>query len=152
MTRINLVKPEILTKIHLVAEYKELTQVIYPMTRTASKGSLHTVKIPEKFCLNGGHVKFFYDKGFYLERRFRALYDEMKIRGMKLDNENYNTRLQKIQNSFPKQWYNDWKPDQDAYDIIIERIITRIKEKPNKYLDGDYFIECAKNPEKYAWF
>ena len=90
MTRINLVHPNILTSRHLVAEYKELTQIIYPMTRTAIKGNLESVKIPEKFCLNGGHVKFFYDKAYYLEKRYIALNEECKRRNVKINDDLFN--------------------------------------------------------------
>lgn len=151
MTRINLVNPDLLTARHLVAEYKELTQIIFPMQRTASKGSLHTVKIPEKFCLDGGHVKFFYDKGYYLEKRFTDLYINMNERGIKTDRENYKKRLEKIQTSFPGIWYNDYIPDEEAYKTILKRIKERILQKPNLYPDRDYFLTYCNCSLYYQW-
>lgn len=151
MTRINLVNPDLLTARHLVAEYKELTQIIFPMQRTASKGSLHTVEIPEKYCLNGGHVKFFYDKGYYLEKRFRDLYDNMRHRDIKTDPENFKMRLEKIQTSFPSIWYNDYEPDEEAYQLVINRMKERILQKPNLYPDRDYFLTYCNHSIYYRW-
>jgi deoxyribonuclease (pyrimidine dimer) len=151
MTRINLVNPNILTSRHLVAEYKELTQIIYPMTRTAIKGNLESVKIPEKFCLNGGHVKFFYDKAYYLEKRYIALNEECKRRNVKINDELFGQHLARFKREFPVIWYKDWNPDQEAYDLIIERITERLLQKPHLYPDMSYFLECSKIPEKYLW-
>lgn len=151
MTRINLVNPDLLTARHLVAEYKELTQIIYPMTLTSSKGSLHTVVIPEKYCLDGGHVKFFYNKGYYLEKRFRDLYDNMNERGINTDKDNFEKRLEKIQNSFPGIWYNDYEPDDEAYQIAINRIKSRILEKPNLYPDRHHFLTYCNHSIYYRW-
>jgi deoxyribonuclease (pyrimidine dimer) len=151
MTRINLVNPDLLTSRHLVAEYKELTQIIFPMQRTANKGSLHTVKIPEKFSLDGGHVKFFYDKGYYLEKRFRDLYDNMNSRGIKTDPENFKKRLEKIQTAFPGIWYNDYIPNDEAYKTVIKRIKERILQKPNLYPDKNHFLTYCNCSIYYEW-
>ena len=41
--------------------------------------------LPKDFTLNTGHIKFFYDKGYYLHKRYLNLIDEMKNRGMNPD-------------------------------------------------------------------
>lgn len=60
MTRINLIDPSHLTKRHLIAEYKEITQFLHNVKKSNLKD------IPKHFTLGTGHVKFFYNKGEYV--------------------------------------------------------------------------------------
>ena len=57
--------------------------------------------IPEKFTLNTGHVKFFYNKGEYLHKRYDAIVEEMKRRGM---NPNPERKFKREQ--WPDELYN----------------------------------------------
>lgn len=147
MTRLNLIDPVALTNKHLVAEYKELTQVIYPMQRAATKGT-NNVDIPVAFTLNAGHVKFFYNKGLYLHKRLIALKDEMSAREIRVDIEGFQNRLRKIRESFPKEWYNDWQPTAVDYKIIIYRIAKRIIQKPESYPDKNRFFLFVANMQE----
>lgn len=144
MTRLNLLDPVALTNRHLVAEYKELTQIIYPMKRAALNG-INNTEIPENFTLNKGHVKFFYNKGLYLYNRFTSLKDEMVERGIHIDIEGFQNRLTKIRESFPEEWYNDWNPSIDDFKIIIYRIAKRIIQKPESYPDKNRFFLFVEN-------
>ena len=130
MTRINIVPPEELTDQHLIAEYREIFMVGSSLQRSLKSSKWETVfeKRPKKYTLNNGHVKFFYDKGEYLHKRYLKLIEEMKNRGMKPD----PMRKFKI-NQWPDELYKDWKPNEDDFVIVRERIKKRIDEKPNWY-------------------
>ena len=72
MTRINLVKVQELTDQHLVAEYREIFMVGSALQRSLKSPNWEKTKksLPVEFTLNGGHVKFFYNKGKYLHKRY----------------------------------------------------------------------------------
>jgi len=130
VTRINIVPTSELADQHLVAEYRELFMVGSALARTLKSPnkdkSLST--IPETFTLNTGHVKFFYDKGLYLHKRYQELVNEMKRRGMNPDPERVFKREQ-----WPDELYNDWDPSDQELAIVRERIQQRIDEKPDWY-------------------
>lgn len=130
MTRINIVPTSELADQHLVAEYRELFMVGSALARTLKSPnkdkSLST--IPETFTLNTGHVKFFYDKGLYLHKRYQELVDEMRRRGMNPDPKRTFKREQ-----WPDELYNDWDPSDHELAIVRERIQQRIDEKPDWY-------------------
>ena len=84
--------------------------------------------IPEKFTLNTGHVKFFYNKGEYLHKRYIALQEEMKARGMNPDPDRVFKREQ-----WPDELYNDWTPSEQEQAILRERLQERIDQKPDWY-------------------
>ena len=130
MTRINLVPPKELTDQHLVAEYREIFMVGSSLQRSiASKSWSKTLtNLPEKFTLNTGHVKFFYNKGLYLDKRYHQLVHEMKRRGMTPD----PSRRFKVE-QWPVELWNDWEPSLRDKQIIRERIKERISEKPGWY-------------------
>jgi len=127
MTRINLVDPGDLADQHLVAEYREIFMV-GPALQRSLKSKNGLTDIPKDFTLNKGHVKFFYNKGKYLHKRYKELIAEMKRRGMNPD----PTRKFKTE-QFPKELYKDWKPKKQDITIIKERIEQRIKQKPYWY-------------------
>lgn len=130
MTRINLVPPGELTDQHLVAEYREIFMVGSSLQRSiASKNWSKTLAtLPEKFTLNAGHVKFFYNKGMYLDKRYHQLVHEMKQRGMTPDPER---RFKTEQ--WPVDLWNDWTPQARDLELIRERIQERIDAKPEWY-------------------
>lgn len=130
MTRINLVPPSELTDQHLVAEYREIFMVGSSLQRSlASKSWPKTLaNLPETFTLNAGHVKFFYNKGLYLDKRYQQLVHEMKQRGMTPDPD----RRFKIE-QWPVELWNDWEPSDQDKQTIRERIQERIDAKPNWY-------------------
>lgn len=128
MTRINVLHPTELTDQHLMAEYRELPMVMGSLRRSlVAKNGLP--KIGEKYTLNGGHVKFFYDKGKFLHKRYLMLIAELEKRGYKLDPERKADFSVFINNNL----YGDWQPDDHARRINKERIDLRISEKPHWY-------------------
>lgn len=128
MTRINLVDPSELYDQHLVAEYREIFMVGSSLQRSLRSPNWKRIDIPNKFTLNKGHVKFFYDKGLYLYLRYQSLVKEMKNRGMSPDAD----RTFKIE-QWPTHLYNDWTPSEEDKDVIRERITQRVNEKPGWY-------------------
>ena len=130
MTRINLVDPRELSNQHLVAEYREIFMVGSALQRSMKSKNWNKTKqdIPSEFTLNAGHVKFFYNKGKYLNKRYQLIVKEMKRRGMSPDS---NRRFKK--NQFPLNFYNDWTPTSKDLEIIRKRINEKIKLKPGWY-------------------
>ena len=130
MTRINLVDPNELSDQHLVAEYREIFMVGPALQRSLKSPNWNKTKetLPKEFTLNGGHVKFFYNKGKYLQKRYKELIEEMKNRGMNPDPSRTFKREQ-----WPDDLYNDWLPTTKDLEIIRERITQRINQKPDWY-------------------
>ncbi len=130
MTRINIVPPSELSDQHLVAEYREIFMVGSSLQRSiASKNwSKTSATLPLEFTLNAGHVKFFYNKGLYLEKRYHQIVREMKRREMNPD----PSRVFKTE-QWPRELYNDWSPNESDLRIIRERIKQRLNEKPGWY-------------------
>ena len=130
MTRINLVPPKELSDQHLIAEYREIFMVGSSLQRSLKSPNWEKTKksIPKQFTLNKGHVKFFYDKGLYLYKRYQQIQTELNKRNYNLD----ATRVFKVI-QFPTDYYNDWKPTDRDRAIIRERIEERIKQKPHWY-------------------
>ena len=130
MTRINIVPTKELADQHLVAEYRELFMVGSALARTLKSPNRDKSlsSIPEKFTLNTGHVKFFYNKGKYLHKRYDELVEEMKRRGMNPDPERVFKRDQ-----WPDELYQDWQPDDQELAIVRQRIQERIDAKPDWY-------------------
>ena len=130
MTRINIVPTSELADQHLVAEYRELFMVGSALQRTLkSKNRDKTLSsLPEKYTLSTGHVKFFYNKGKYLHKRYKEIVAEMKARGMNPDPERKFKREQ-----WPDELYGDWTPTPDEQLIVRQRIQERIDMKPDWY-------------------
>lgn len=134
MTRINIIPPEQLFDQHLIAEYRETLMVVAALKRSIrAKGEEKVLQeIPPTFRLNKGHVKFFYNKLQYLEKRFMKLVNEMKLRGF---NPN-DCRVEKVVNalrSFDERFYRDWEPEEGDEDIIKERIREKWEAQPSFY-------------------
>ena len=127
MTRINLVDPRQLADQHLVAEYREIFMIGSALQRSL-ESNVGLSDIPKKFTLNKGHIKFFYDKGKYLSKRYDNLVEEMKRRGMSPDPAR---KFRKEQ--WPDEMYNDWKPTERDIKLIKKRLQQKISEKPDWY-------------------
>lgn len=111
MTRINVVPVEELTDKHLLAEYRELPRVS-GLARVAPEA-------PKRYVLGRGHVKFFYDKGEWLRRRFEEqIVPEMNRRGFVTNFIHYRPH--------PKGLNNNWKPGRNALKLNRARIAKRL--------------------------
>ena len=125
MTRINVgIPPAELVNQHLIAEHREIKRI----PNCIAKGKYNMEGIPDKFKLGTGHVKFFYNKGLYLHKRYDELVSEMRRRGMKPDPTRKFKREQ-----WPDELYLDWEPTEAEQLIVRQRIQERIDEKPEWY-------------------
>ena len=82
MTRINLVDPSELCDQHLLAEHRELTRI----PNAVARGRFSLVGQPADYKLGEGHVRFFFDKLAFLQRRYVALHEECLARGFRVQN------------------------------------------------------------------
>jgi deoxyribonuclease (pyrimidine dimer) len=124
MTRINVVPVQELSRQHLIAEYREITRLpgnLYDWINRKSKPPSFA-EIPAEYKLGTGHVKFFYNKFKYLEKRFGALIEEMLCRGY-----NPNFTDSSIFRRVDSIYYNDYSPTEQAIEINRQRIKERTK-------------------------
>ena len=127
MTRINCIPVEELTNLHLLAEYREMPRISsliwkwYDKTYSATLNTFVHPTIPRAYCLGAGHVKFFYNKGLYLQKRFEAIVQELTKRGYNLQYTTYQAH--------PPDMNHDWVPT--IHDQNINRM--RIQERLNKH-------------------
>ena len=77
MTRINLVPPSELCDQHLLAEHRELTRI----PNAIARGKYSLEGQPSDYKLGEGHVRFFFDKMYFLYRRYEDLHLECLRRG-----------------------------------------------------------------------
>ncbi len=127
MTRINVgVNPEELMDQHLIAEIKEIPQLIGQLRKSISSKNFSINDIPSSFRLGTGHVKFFYDKVNYLKDRYESLLEESKYR-------NFNCRYMLFLDNLPKWCFGEYKENEKDRLIIVERINSKIKMKPTYY-------------------
>jgi deoxyribonuclease (pyrimidine dimer) len=133
MTRINAgVEPSELKRMHLVAEWREITMVPASLKRSLKTKTPHEVleKISPQFTLNKGHVSFFYDKMNYLKRRMKRIAEEMNRRGYLVDYSRFSAF-----DGIDKMFFNEWNETEKARNIVLERINFRISQKPHLYTD-----------------
>lgn len=131
MTRINAnLDPSVLLDAHCMAEYRELPMVMAAARRSLKTQSSQTVmkKIPKDFTLNAGHVTFFYNKMSFLVDRYQRLINELCARGYSLD-PNRTLDLSNI----PSEFFGDYAMTSADKEVIVERILTRFKQKPTWY-------------------
>ena len=123
MTRINLIPVQKLSDQHLLAEHREITRI----ATLVKKPNANLKNIPEKFCLGTGHVRFFYNKGFWLAARYIRLRDECEMRGFKVAN--------KVGSfiTWPDGLFGSWLPSNDDILLSNSRILSKIAQKPDFY-------------------
>lgn len=125
MTRINVIPVEELTDQHLMAEYRELPMIPAIARRSSVEGYKHT----DKYTLNKGHVKFFYDKKQFLLDRWLNLIKELYDRGFAIAPESRQVAWPAL-DKFPQV---EWHPDEHAIQVNKERIDERINQKRHWY-------------------
>ena len=75
-----------------------------------------------------GHVRFFYDKLLFLQKRHQALVKEAQKRGFKL------SKTEKISlDGFPSVYCQDFSPSEEDLIISQQRIQEKLKAKPDFY-------------------
>lgn len=112
MTRINCVPVSELETKFLLAEYRELPRI------SALAWKAVKLEIPSTYRLGTGHVKFFYDKGGFLKRRFETeIVPELINRGVNVQFTQYRPH--------PNGMNKDWTPDEESMSINRKRIQDR---------------------------
>lgn len=120
MTRINCgLNPSELTDRHLLSEAREIKRI----PNLIKKGKFSMKGQPKTFTLGTGHVKFFYDKQYYLLERYRQIYGECIKRGFNVTD--YSSAWADI----PLSLYNDYIPTDRDREIVRARIAERLKQK-----------------------
>lgn len=129
MTRINsAINVKNLTDEHLLAEHREIKRLPNVFLKVKSK-------IPEHFVLGTGHVLFFTNKNIFTLNRYIEIHQECINRGFNVEDYRNNWNV-----------YNcniDYKPTINEYNLLIERISTRIHESKK-----EYFHYCGKRIAK----
>ena len=129
MTRINVVPVQELSREHLVAEYREIARVPNNLKKSLTrKGKPFCLsEIPPDYVLGTGHVKFFFNKMLFLQKRFEELVKEMIRR-------NYTPTYVDSSIFIPedKTYYNDYIPTKEALEKNINRIKERTKDETRK--------------------
>ena len=116
MTRINIgVKPAELSNKHLIAEHREIKRI----PNCIKKGRYSLEGQPDHFKLGSGHVKFFYDKLSFLQRRYKALYSECILRGFNV------TDFSDAFDDLPAELMGDYVPTAQDRALILQRIKER---------------------------
>lgn len=134
MTRINLLPPSELADQHLLAEWRELPRIFGLVKKklTENKPILPWVK----YTMGTGHVRFFYNKLLFLQKRHQALVKEAQKRGFKL------SKTEKISlDGFPSVYCQDFSPSKEDIIISQQRIQEKLKAKPDFYTfyEGERF-------------
>lgn len=127
MTRINLVPPSALVDKHLVAEYRELPRIFKALYKYPDAPPTN---LPDSYRLGTGHVRFFYNKAFWLFDRWTQLRDEMKRRGMEPSAEHckYVTDLYQdipLWAHHCANEYRDWQPTPEQVYDNMARLVER---------------------------
>ena len=117
MTRINAgIHPAELPDALLLAEHREIKRI--PNAVAASRAVLSGCT-PSEFTLGTGHVRFFYTRLGYLLRRYAAIHDECKRRGLKV--QSYHA----VWGEIPRMIQLDWTPTAAARETVIARIRSK---------------------------
>jgi deoxyribonuclease (pyrimidine dimer) len=129
MTRINLIPPKDLNTKHLVAEYREIARLPDNLKKSLNRKTkpFNLTEIPQKYTLGTGHVKFFYDKMLFLQKRFESLVNEMLRRG-------YNPNFRDSSIFIPENpiFFNDYIPNEKEIEINRSRINDRLEKMNNR--------------------
>lgn len=133
MTRINLVPVEDLADQHLFAEWREIKMIPVKLRKLHSTKPTHVIadSIPAKYTMSTGHVRFFYNKMLFLYQRYIKLSDELRTRDYSIA-EHDPTELF-LAGIVPEMQDPMWEPSKEEIAISVERISTRLNEKPDWY-------------------
>lgn len=137
MTRINAnIQPARLCDQHLLAEHREIKRI----PNTIKSGKAVIKNIPSDFRLGAGHVKFFYDKLGFLQKRYVSLYEECVKRGFNV------TNYEECFECLPKELLGTYDFTDLDNDLVKERIKERLEGmKSIKYFSLTIDSQTAYN-------
>jgi deoxyribonuclease (pyrimidine dimer) len=128
MTRINVVPPSDLMDQHLLAEVREIVRMPSYLNKSLnSKKGFNLSEIPQQYTMGKGHVKFFYNKFYWLKKRYIRLLDECDNRGFKIANT--DSSIFDVEDYY----FGNYCPTEDSIKINIERIHERIQANRGFY-------------------
>lgn len=116
MTRINTIDVSLLADQHLFAEYREITRI----SKLAKP-----LRFYGTYTMGTGHMKFFYNKGAFLEKRLQDLYVECIKRGI--------NATHKVYTRHPTGLNNDWVPAYADHCTNVTRLVEKLSDKPAFY-------------------
>ncbi len=123
MTRINCVPVQELTDKHLGAEYRELPRIFGLAYAAYLRGEQpDDPRNPTEYTLGEGHVRFFYSRLWWCERRFLELVAECHRRGRVAT----YTGIP-VMPRMPQSWWRDWHPTPAALAVNRARIRARLE-------------------------
>lgn len=126
MTRINSAIPvKYLTDEMLLAEHREIKRLPSVLSKAIQCNSVS--KVPNKFCLGTGHVKFFLNKMLFIFNRYKIIKDECELR--KFNITDYSSNFLNIDDKY----MNDYTPTEGEYSLLKERITERINNSNKQY-------------------
>lgn len=126
MTRINSNIPiKKLTDEHLLAEHREIKRLPSCLRKAIQCNSINN--IPNKFKLGAGHVKFFLNKQKFIYNRYKKIYEELINRGFNI--EDYSNNWKEF---IGTEYFNDYVPTIEEYNLLKQRISERIKSSSKK--------------------
>ena len=133
MTRINCVPVKELCNKMLLAEWREMPRLVSNLDKSLNRKSkpFDISEIPSEYTLGKGHVKYFYDKFLYLHKRHKQLTEELRFRGFNIKSYDDNHFLK-----VPKQFINDWTPNEKDIKLNRERIKIRMPNNPKWKLES----------------
>lgn len=141
MARVNIgICPRYLSDQHLIAESVEITMITGGLRKN---GYQIKSEIPDIFNIGKGHINFFKNKLYYLNKRLLAVNKELGNRNIR-----HSTKIDL--NEFPSELRGDWNPDWIDSAIIRDRVYRRLIQ-PLKAREG--FHRYYKNPIRdMKWF
>jgi deoxyribonuclease (pyrimidine dimer) len=126
MTRINCLPVNRLRDDHLGAEYNELPRAVTLAREALARGERpDDPRNPDRYTLGEGHVRFFYPRMGYLQRRWGQIVAECLARGRVVNYPELDI------SGFPPEWCQDWDPDARAFLINLARILERGGLRPD---------------------
>lgn len=132
MTRINLVDPKLLTDQHLLAEFREIARLPKNLQQSLNRKSkqFSLDEIPKEYVLGKGHVKFFFNKFKFLQKRYESIVEELHNRGINIKYTDSSIFQVYTDNGI---YYQDYEPTYREISRSINRLIDKVNMKPKFY-------------------
>ena len=133
MTRINLVHVKDLADQHLFAEWREIKMIPAKLKKLQeTKLGWEIMRdVPSTYTLNTGHVRFFYDKMYFLYLRYNQLTEELHKRDFNIAHHDAKSIF--IEGIVTEMQSPLWEPTIPEIAINVERIAQRLNERPDWY-------------------
>lgn len=143
--RVNLIDPVLLTDQHLIAEHGELfvLDALFWHSFQCTQG-IEISRLPRNYVLGAGHVRFFYNKGTYIETRAAALHREGVNRGFLFK--------KTLEVKWPEEYLNQWSPSAEDIALIKPRLWQRILTKRSWYTYNGKPMCELENTNLVKWY